>query len=105
MKLLCVDSNMNACPTCRHASFVVFTSEYNIYLTDHDGDVVDVRELDNSADGICTNCGKRYKMIKTANGFMPLTTLREILLKDIISDSIIPDYQEYLTIENPMQKG
>ena len=105
MKLLCVDSNMSACPVCKHASFIVFTSEYNIYLTDYDGEIVDVRELDSSAYGLCTNCGKRCKMMKTVNGFIPLTPLREILFNNIIASSVIPDYNDCLAIENPMQKG
>lgn len=105
MKLLCVDSNMCACPVCRHASFIVFTSEYNIYLTDYDGEIADTKEIEYNANGLCTNCGARYKMLRTINGFIPLTTLRKILFKNIIPDTILPDYEDCIALENPMQKG
>lgn len=94
-----------SCPRCGHSQFVVFENEMNCYLTNRDGEIIDGNEIDYRAVGKCVNCGKEFSMIPTANGFIPLTRLRSILLDYTPHFSAINDAEMAYCkdLANPME--
>ena len=93
---------VGSCPTCGHKSFVVSEIQYDEYLTNADGEIVDSLEIEHSAAGMCLNCNKVFKMHPTREGFIPLTRLREIML-DHISHSEFVKLDPINDIPNPME--
>lgn len=90
-----------SCPICGHKQFIAVESNISVFLTDGDGMVVQSKELDHNVKGKCLNCNTEFDMLSTLYGFIPLTSLRKILLDymDITNDVIECDYKN---IDNPM---
>ena len=91
-KLLARIVNISSCPKCGNNKFFVKEAIINEYLVGRDGEITDSRESYNNTVGICLTCGYKYKMLSTSYGFIPLTPLREILLK-------LPQEQKEITIK------
>lgn len=100
MKEMCTRIPRGSCPNCYGRQFIVYESDQNLYLTDRDGDVLDSQELYYYATGMCCKCGKKYEMLPTTTGFIPLTKLRKILFDYSPHKTIEP---VRLTIDNPME--
>ena len=92
-----------ACPNCGNKQFVVHESTMNLYLTNRDGEIIDNKEIDYSAIGMCTRCNRKFPMMSTLYGFIPMTPLRKILFEYTPHNIVIEkDYDD--TISNPMSK-
>ena len=93
---------LGSCPKCGHKQFVVIESQLKKYLTNADAEIIDYAELDYNAAGMCCNCGGVFKMIPTAEGFIPLTRLREILF-DYSPHALNASPLDQEIILNPME--
>ena len=89
-----------SCPSCGHSSFIVDELQRNLFLTDNYGEIKDSKELIYKAIGMCTNCKKVFKMIRTPDKFNPVSELMYTIINN--TDVIIEDECDYY-IDNPMQ--
>ena len=78
-KTMCSIIPRGSCPKCGHSQFIVLESNSTIYLTDRDGSIIDSKDVDAMANGICCRCGSTYDMLPTSYGFIPMTALRKII--------------------------
>lgn len=101
MKEMCRVIPSGSCPSCGHKQFVVMESTINVFLTNRDGEIIDSKEVENSAIGACCNCKKEYNMIPTSYGFIPATPLRRFLYT--LSPHYNPELAEVLLLPNPME--
>lgn len=91
-----------SCPKCGHLQFIVSEIQHNAFLTNHDGDIIDSKELHYEAIGKCVNCGAVYDMEPTYKGFIPMTPLRKILYEH--TPHYVPKEISITSdIENPME--
>ena len=102
LKQMIIKYPTGSCPCCHRSNFVVVEKNVDAYVTGRDGEILDHRELENSAIGRCINCGKEYHMIHTANGFRPLTSFGLYLYNNSL---VKEDKYKFDEIENPMCNG
>lgn len=104
MKEMCTLVPEGACPSCGKKGFVVHEMQSFTYLTNRDGVVVDYAPDQYAAVGMCTNCNKRFDMMPTPTGFIPITPLRRILLDYTphIDNFLNDDLTNAKVVPNPM---
>lgn len=103
MREMCRIIPQGSCPICGHKQFIINEGIINLYLTDQDGSVIDYKEEDYKAIGKCINCGKKFEMMPTSTGFIPLTHLRKIIY-EYSPSSYINEISSGNT-KNPMEEG
>lgn len=93
---------IGACPCCGHEQFIVSEIVKTEYLTNRDGEIIDASEANYNAVGFCLNCNRTYPMKPIYNGFMPMTPLRQFMVKH--HEYYPKKNNEYENISNPIDK-
>ena len=80
MKEMVYSIPLGACPICGHRKFIISEYQMNEYLTNLDGEIIDMNLAGYNAKGICCNCNNVFEMYDIGETFIPLTKLRKLLL-------------------------
>lgn len=91
----------NACPNCRHKSFIVMQIQVDAFVTDGDGNICATEQKHYNAIGKCLNCGKEYDMMPTPNGFNPMGKIKSILNR--YNGVIGSNCTDNISLDNPME--